>query len=102
MASVFGRPFVKRVRPMLSDRSVLSVTLVCYGKMVGWVKMPLGTEVSLGPGDIVLDGDPAPPPIKGAQPPLFGQCLLWPIGWMDQDTTWYEGRRQPRRHCVGW
>ena len=26
-------------------------------------------EVGLGPGDIVLDGDPAPP--KGAQPPNF-------------------------------
>ena len=25
-------------------------------------KMPIGTEVDLGPGDIVLDGDPAPPP----------------------------------------
>ena len=24
--------------------------------------MPLGTEVGLGPDDIVLDGDPAPPP----------------------------------------
>ena len=33
--------------------------------------MPLGTEVGLGPGDIVLDGDPAPPR-KGAQPaPTF-------------------------------
>jgi len=31
--------------------------------------MPLGTEVSLGPGDIVLDGDPALPPQKGAQHP---------------------------------
>jgi len=30
--------------------------------------MPLGTEVSLGPGDIVLDGDPIPPR-KGAQQP---------------------------------
>jgi len=29
--------------------------------------MPLGTEVGLGPGDIVLDGDPAPPQ-KGAHP----------------------------------
>jgi len=28
--------------------------------------MPLGTEVGLGPDDIVLDGDPAPP-LKGAQ-----------------------------------
>ena len=30
--------------------------------------MPLGMEVSLGPGDIVLDGDPAPLPKKGAEP----------------------------------
>jgi len=30
--------------------------------------MPLGTEVGLGPDDIALDGDPAPP-IKTAQPP---------------------------------
>jgi len=32
------------------------------------VKMRLGTEVDLGPGDIVLDVDPAPPsrPPKGA------------------------------------
>jgi len=29
--------------------------------------MPLGMEVSLGPGHIVLDGDPAP--TKGAQQP---------------------------------
>jgi len=29
--------------------------------------MPLGREVGLGPGDIVLDGEPPPP--KGAQPP---------------------------------
>ena len=26
--------------------------------------MPLGMEVGLGPGDTVLDGDPAPPPKK--------------------------------------
>jgi len=36
------------------------------------MKTPLGMEVDLGPGHIVLDGDPAPP-VKGAQqlPPLF-------------------------------
>jgi len=27
--------------------------------MVGWIKMPLGKEVGLGPGHIVLDGDQA-------------------------------------------
>ena len=32
------------------------------------MKMPLGTEVDLSPGHIVLDGDPdPPPPAKGAQ-----------------------------------
>ena len=31
--------------------------------------MPLGTEVGLGQGDIVLDGDPTSPTKKGAQPP---------------------------------
>ena len=46
---------------------------------------------------------PPPPPKKGAQqPPLFGPCLLWPNGWMDQDTTWYGGRPRPRPHCVRW
>jgi len=30
--------------------------------------MPLGTEIGLGPGDIVLDGDPVHLPLpKGAQ-----------------------------------
>ena len=82
---------------------VLSVTLVYYGQAVGWIKMPLGTEVGLGPGHTVLNGDPAPPMETGtAPPPLFGQCLLWPNGWMDQDTTWYGGRPRPRRNCVRW
>jgi len=43
--------------------------------------MPLGMEVGLGPGDIVLDEDPATTQ-KWAQKsrPLFGPCLLWPSG----------------------
>jgi len=41
--------------------------------------MPLGTEVDLGPGHIVLDGDTAPPRRgTAALPPLFGPCVLWP------------------------
>jgi len=49
--------------------------------------MPLGMEVGLSPGDFVLDGDPAPPPLKGI--PQFsvnvrcGQTAGWtkmPIG----------------------
>jgi len=62
--------------------------------------MALGVEVGLGSGDIVLDGTELPQ--KGAQPPIFGPCLLWPNGWMHQYTTWYGGRPRPRRHCVRW
>ena len=40
---------------------------VCCGQMAGWMKTPLGTEVDLGPGHIVLDGVQAP--AKGAQQP---------------------------------
>ena len=60
--------------------------------------MALGTEMGLGPGHIVLDGDPAPSPKKGAEPPsIFGPFLLWPNGWMHQDAIWYGGRPRPRR-----
>jgi len=27
----------------------------------------------------------------GAEPAIFGPCLLWPNGWMDQDGTWHGG-----------
>ena len=29
--------------------------------MAAWIKMPLSMEVGLGPGNFVLDGDPARP-----------------------------------------
>jgi len=64
--------------------------------------MPLGREVGLSPSDIVLGGDPAPPPQKDAEPPIFGPSLLWPNGWMDQDETWHGCRPRPWPHCVGW
>jgi len=67
--------------------------------------MPLGMEVGFDPNDIVLDGDPATLLKKGAEPPppkKNGPCLLWPNGWKDQDATSYEGRPQPRPHCVTW
>jgi len=39
--------------------------------MAVWIKMPIGREVGLGPSDTALDGDPVPPPKKGAEPPQF-------------------------------
>ena len=78
---------------------------VYCGQTAVCIRIPLGTEVGLVPNDIVLHGDPAPPPKKrkkSAQPPIFGPCLLWPNGCMYQDTSWYGSRPQPRRHCVRW
>jgi len=80
-----------------------SANVYC-GQTAGCIRMPLGKEVGLGPGDIVLDGDPAPHSRKGEQQPalLFGRCLLLPNRFMHQDTSWYRGRPRPRRHCVRW
>jgi len=75
----FWATVCKTVRPMLSDHCLsvcpsvrpsirLSVMLVYCGQMVGWIKMKLRAQVGLGPGHIVLDGDPAPPPPKGHCP----------------------------------
>jgi len=62
--------------------SCLPVTLVYCGQTVGRFKMKLGMRVGLGPGHIVLDWAQLPS-TKGAQPPIFGTCPLWPKGWMD-------------------
>ena len=75
--------------------------LVYCGQTVGWIKIPLGMEVGLGPGDIVLDWDPVPLK-RGTAPPILGPYLLWPNGWMDQDATWYGGRSWPSPHWVRW
>jgi len=50
--------------------------------MVGWIKMKLGIQVGIGPGNIVLGGDPAPPPPKGHSPQFSahiycGQTAGW-------------------------
>jgi len=45
---------------------------VYYGQAAGWINMPLSTEVDLRQGNIVLDGDPAPPPERRTTaPPSF-------------------------------
>jgi len=51
------------------------------------VEVEVGTEVVLGPGDIVLDGYPAPSPQGEAQqPPIGGPCIV-ANGWIDQDAA---------------
>ena len=77
------------------------MTLVYCGQTVGRIKIKLGAKVGLGPGHIVLGGEPAPPPQRGS-PPIVGPYLLRPNGCMDQDVTWYGGRPRPTRLCVRW
>jgi len=44
--------------------------------MAAWLKMSHGTETGLSQGDFVLDGDAAPPPQKGAEPPNFRPMFI--------------------------
>ena len=67
-----------------------SAHITC-GQIAAWIKMSHGMELGLVPGDFVLDGDPLPPPPKGAKPPIFGPCLLWPNGWMVAAGTFLLG-----------
>ena len=70
--------------------------------MAGWIKMSLGTEVGLGPGGIVLDGDPAPTRKGAQQAPFFGpllchgrpsQKLLSTRLWKEQVYDWRQRLR---------
>ena len=50
---------------------------------VGWIKTKLGMQVGLGPGHIVLDGDPALPPPKGQSPQFSAHiCCGQMAGWI--------------------
>ena len=55
--------------------------------MAGWIKMPLGMEVSLDPRDIVLDGDPAPRQKGAQQPPHFLADVYFAHTIFSVDTT---------------
>ena len=88
--------------PLKGHSPQFSANVRC-GQTAGWTKMSLGMEVGLSPGDFVFDGDPAIPRKMAYHPhPIFGPCLLWPNGWMDQDATWYRGKHRPRRRGVRW
>ena len=46
--------------PLKGHSPQFSANFRC-GQTAGWTKMPLGMEINLGPGDVVLDGVAAPP-----------------------------------------
>jgi len=58
------------------------------GQTTGWIKIPLGREVGLGPGDFVLDGDPASPQKRGHRPPNFRPMpvVMGVDPWVDRGT----------------
>jgi len=71
-----GRPRPKRhcvtwgpSSPPIKGHSPQFSAIVHCGQTAGWTKMPLGVEVDLGPGHIVLDGDPARPRKGHSSPP---------------------------------
>jgi len=53
---------------------------VYCGQTVGWIKMPLGTDLNLGPGDVVLDGVAAPPK-RGTTPSFWFMSIT--AKWLD-------------------
>jgi len=62
----------------------------------------ISMEVGLGPGHIVLDGDPAyPPPKGGTSLPNFRPIFVLSKR-LDGSrcATWYDGRPRPGQHCV--
>ena len=65
----------KGARPQFSAHVYCGQTAVC-------IKIPLGVEVDLSLGDIVLDADPAPPSLKGTAPQFLAivSCGQTP-GW---------------------
>jgi len=75
------RPRPHCVRRELSSRHGRGTTALPYfsihvycGQTAGWIRIPLGTEVGIVPGDIVLDGDSASPTERGTAAPTF-----WPM-----------------------
>ena len=56
---------------------------VCCGQTTRWIKMQLGTEVNLGPDDVVLDGVAAPPPKRSTAP-----SLRFMIVYCEQTAAW--------------
>jgi len=59
-----------------------SAHLYCR-QAAGCIKMPLGMEVGLSPGDFVLDGNPASPHLNGHSPQFLSNVrCVQTTGWM--------------------
>jgi len=67
----------------------------------GWIKMPLGTDVGLSPGDIVLDRWGSISLTRGTAPsPTFRPMST--LAKRLDGSRWCRGRPGPRPHCIRW
>jgi len=65
--------------------------------------MPLGMQVGVGSGGFVFDGTQLSPEKRHTNPTQFlAHVYCGQNGWMDQDASWYGGKRRPMRRCVRW
>jgi len=89
--------------PQKRGHSPLFSAHVYCGQTAGWIKILLGTEVSLSLGDIVLDGDPAPPLLKGHSFPNFRPMPVMAkrLDGLRCHLVW-RFRPRSRRLCAQW
>jgi len=86
--------------------SCLSVMLAYCGQMVGWIKMPLGTEVGLDPDNTVRWG-PSSPSRKGAQHSpsnfrLMSIVAKWSHISATAELICYKGYHTGQLLCTRW
>jgi len=65
----------------LARRLCVRLAHVYCGQTAGWTKMPLGTEINVSPGDVVLDRVTGPPK-RGTAPSFRFMSLV--AKWMDR------------------
>jgi len=77
---------------------------VYCGQTAGWMKLVLGVEAGLSPGDFVLDGTPLPLLKRWADHSPNFRPMFIAAKRLDHNEadTWHKGRPQPRRLCVSW
>jgi len=69
--------------------------------MAAWIKMSLGMDVGLSPGDFVLDGDPGPLPKRGRSPKFSAYVYCGQTaGWIEMPLGTKKGLSPG--DCVRW
>ena len=58
----------KGVKPQIFGTFIVAKRIDGSRWHLAWIKMALGMEVGLSPGDFLLHGDPAPLPKRGSSP----------------------------------